>query len=288
MQLLRPADVPMHAAAGVYRYSRLRAVMGMLAALGAASGAALFAWIASAPPLYGIAGLIALGMWFAKRAVRARFAPSNWLVRMTHDGIYVQLRSYLNQHLPAQDRSVVFIPFGEIRALMLGSERRLIASSSSPRHRGNVKVERRRLVVLDLAADASALACALAEELTRKAPREPRWYGSSAVFHRHHPARMAAPDRLEIEWNVVPVATQFRDALLRAAPHVASAQEPVRTISYLDVDGLDREEQEKRLRELIETGDALAAIRIVRQIHGCDLAEARRRVDEMRARASRS
>jgi hypothetical protein len=99
-----------------------------------------------------------------------------------------------------------------------------------------------------------------------------------------HALRVVARE-VEIAWNVVPAATQFRDALLRAAPHVASAQEPPCTISYLDVDELDRE---KRLRELIETGDTLAAIRIVRQIHGCDLAEARRRIDDLRAGTGRS
>jgi len=58
-----------------------------------------------------------------RRILLARLRPSNWLAQIASDGVFIQFRSYLNYQLPADDLTVVFISFSDIRATRLVRER---------------------------------------------------------------------------------------------------------------------------------------------------------------------
>ena len=62
----------------------------------------------------------------------------------------------------------------------------------------------------------------------------------SARFH-HLPVRLAAPDRLQIEWNVVPNAQTFLDALSR---HTLIRPTETTSKDFVNLEGLGRAEQE--------------------------------------------
>lgn len=52
--------------------------------------------------------------WFFWAQLRAAMRESNWVARLTHDGVYLNARSWLNWQLGAGDRTAVFIPYTAI------------------------------------------------------------------------------------------------------------------------------------------------------------------------------
>ncbi len=123
MQLMRLADVPLDPHDRVFYYSRLRAVAGATLLAVVAIAAFVFAWLKGAWPMYYIGALMALCLLIYQRLIIGRFRSSNWLLRMTDHGLFVKFRSYLNHHFSAQDLTVVFLPYSEIRSARMVKER---------------------------------------------------------------------------------------------------------------------------------------------------------------------
>ncbi|HZP66533.1 MAG TPA: hypothetical protein VFB32_09490, partial [Rudaea sp.] len=236
---MRLRDVQQRAEDHVFRYSLLRA--SLLLAVAVAIVTALLRYGAQANSLVpgAIALLILLGLLLFRRLFLARLRGSNWLVRANDAGIYVHFRSYANYHFPEDDLTVAFIPYAEIRSARIVRETSRVMSDDGP------TTYRRRLVELQLGVDGDELAAALAAEIARPAPRVQHWYGTSSSVVRHYPVRMAAPDRVQIEWEVVPAARSLLGLLPRAsAPATAS-------LDFTALAALPREAQDARLRELI-------------------------------------
>jgi hypothetical protein len=126
-------------------------------------------------------------------------------------------------------------------------------------------------VELELGVDAAPLAQALAGESAKRA--------SIGATYRHYPVRMASPTTLQLEWSVAPRAEVLLDSL-RQYTTIAAPIETSRDYSHLE--GLSRAEQERRLKELTETGQTIAAIRIARTLYSYDLAQARAFVEDLR------
>src|SRR5262245_35981575 len=126
MEVLRSADVPIHRRGQEFRYSRVRAGAGttILAAVAVALigfGRMQNSWIA-----YYITGLILVALLIFHNLVTARFRPTNWLVRVTDDGLFIKFRSYLNYRFSDQDHTIVFVPYSEISSAKLVKERQAI------------------------------------------------------------------------------------------------------------------------------------------------------------------
>ena len=94
---------------------------------------------------------------------------------------------------------------------------------------------------------------------------------SSSRYH-HLPVRLAAPDRLQIEWGVVPNAQTFLDALTR---HTLVRPTETTSKDFVNLEELGREEQESRLLELTASGDKIAAIAMARRLYAYDLTQAK-------------
>lgn len=273
MDLLRLSDVNTTPRDRVFYYSRLRALVFAVVALGGA-GALLFRAVSAHwKPGYYLAAVILFFGLFLKRMVTARFHPSNWLVRMNDTGLFIQLRSYLNYHLPAQDLTVVFLSYGEIR-----SARRVRESARVSDSQGKNATQVRHYIELELAGDIQPLAKALQAELAEKAPSEKRWYGSSSTLYQDHPVRMLSAPFLQLRWQVVPRAAKFLDAL---RPYTTIADPVSVSEDFVHLEALGTEEQKKRLRELKERGDSVAAIYMARRIYGCGLEQAHSIVDNL-------
>jgi len=273
MRLLRLGDVDPSRHDQVFYYSRVRALVFAFVALGA--GAALLVRAASTHwnAGYYLAAVILLFVLLLKRFVTARFRPSNWLVRMNDTGLFIQFRSYLNYHLPAEDLTVVFLSYHEIPSARLVRERARVSDS-----RGGNATQIRRYIELELAEDIQPLAKALQAEMVEKAPSEKRWYGSSSTLYEDHPVRMSSPPFLQLRWQVVPRAQKFLDAL---RPYTTIADPVCTSEDFVHLQALSREEQEKRLRDLKERGEKIAAIYMARKIYGCGLAQARSIVENL-------
>jgi hypothetical protein len=270
MRLLKLSDIPVTERDLVFHHSPARALGAAVAVACASAGLVLLGWHDSGI-FYCAAGLLVLGQVLFRRLVLARFRPSNWLVRMTADGLFIQFRSYLNYHFPVGDLTVVFLPHREIRSAVLVRQRRDIPGRDERGRRATVSERIRRLVRLELAGDPAPLRAALASESARKAPTERRWYGTASTRYKHCPVRMASPTLLELEWEVVPGPEILLDGL---GPHAEVATPLEETGDFASLRGLSREDQERRLLDLAETGQTVAAVGLARELFALDLAEA--------------
>jgi hypothetical protein len=235
MRLLRLADVPTNERDRVFRYSPGRAVLATGAVIGASGGLGALAWHEGSWVAFCAAVVLLAGLLVLRRLVAARFRPSNWLLRMGDEGVFVQFRSYLNYHFSENDLTVVLIPFEEIRSARLVRERRDILERENPSARVD-RVTRvwRRLVELELAVDAAPLARALAEESARGAP--------IGRTYRHYPVQMGSPSALQLEWNVAPRASVLLKGL---ASHTRIARPREVSRDDAQLGGLRREAREE-------------------------------------------
>ena len=281
MRLMRLSDVQTSPADRVFAYSRLNAIVVLIAVLGAAAWAIYHALNTHWKPGYYIGGMILIFVELMRRFVGARFRPSNWLVRMNDEGIFIQFRSYLNYHLPPEDLTVVFVSYGEIRSARLIKER---VTVPDPQGHGN-ETQFLRHVELELAGDVAPLAQALEAEQTEKAPAEKRWYGSSSTLYQDHPVRMESPPFLRIHWQVVPGTHKFLDAL---RPYTTIADTVSLTQDFSHLQSLSRDDQQKQLRELAARGQTIGAIYTARKLYGCSLADAKQMVEGLQSRSQSS
>jgi hypothetical protein len=280
MQLMRLADAPMDPHDRVYYYSRLRAVVGATLLATVAIGAFAFAWIKGAWPMYYIAAVVALCLLLYQRLIFGRFRSSNWLLRMTDHGLYVKFRSYLNHHFAAEDLTVVFLPYSEMRSARMVKERQ--ESPDRDQHSAMTRTTRRTLE-LELSSNSTDFALALAAERERVFGKIP--YGNRRISSRYHhfPVRLVSRALLRIEWGVVPGSQKILGALTRHTL-VQSAAEA--TKNYTNLDQLSRQEQETRLVELAESGDMIGAIAIARRLYSYDLTAAKQFVEGLISKQS--
>jgi hypothetical protein len=272
MRLLRATEVPATPRDRVFRSSPLYGVLFVLACFGLCAGMIVSRW--PGPRLaYYLSATILIFLLLMHKLVVARFSPSNWLVRVADDGLFIHFRSYLNDHLSAEDPTVVFLPYPDIRSTRLIRERLQTLDSDGAR-----SVQTRRLVELELAIDPAPLAAALATECARSAAWERRWYGRSATLYNDYPVIRQSPPFLRLEWQVAPRASVFLDCLrqrVQIAPPVAISED------FTNLQGLSRERQEQRLRELNQRGHTIDAVYMARRLYGLDLTQASKFVKEL-------
>ena len=278
MQLLRLNEVVTSPQDRVFRYSPVRATLLALGVVGFSAALVLVDWEGRSRSAYYvayyIAGFLLLCLLLMRRFLVARFLPSNWLVRMRHDALLIQFRSYLNYyHLPAEDFTVILIPYREIRSARLVRERANIQAQ------GGASVQTRRLIELELSGDLEPVSKALAAELARPAPQQRTWYGTTSTLYEHYPVRMVSSPFLQIEWSVRPSATSFLDVL---RPHTTIAPPMMVSEDFAHLGRLSRDEQEKRLRELDQRGRTIAAVYMARRLYGYDLNQAQAFIEGLR------
>src|SRR5438045_5409727 len=278
MRLLRLADVEQSRNDRVFSYSRITA--SLLATIAIAAGVALLlrAYSANWKAGYYLAAVIILFAALLKTFVTARFRPSNWLVRMTDLGIFIQFRSYLNYHLPADDLTVVFLSFGEICSARFVRERAQVSDAE-----GNPTTQTLRHVELELAGDVGPLATALETELVEKAPTVKHWYGRSSTLYEDHPVQMQSPPFLRLRWQAVPGAHKFLDAL---SSYTTISDPVLISQDFTHLESLTPEEQRKRLRDLAQRGETISAIYLAPRLYGFGLEEAREKINALRQNAS--
>ena len=278
MRLLRLAEVETGPNDRVYCDSRSRAILLAMALVGAAAWLVFNAITTGWKLGYYIAAVMVLFLELMRRFFTARFRPTNWLVRMNDEGMFIQFRSYLNYHLPAEDLTVVFLSLSEMRSARLIRER---VTTPDPQGRGTV-TQFLRYVELELAGNVAPLATALEAEITEKAPMEKRWYGKSSTLYQDHPVRMQAPPFLQMRWQVAPGAKKFLAAL---RPYTTIAETVSLSEDFTNLQSLSRDEQQKRLRELARRGETIAAVYMARKLYGCGLVEAKEMVDGLRTQS---
>ncbi|HEY3975503.1 MAG TPA: hypothetical protein VGM18_21065 [Candidatus Sulfotelmatobacter sp.] len=266
MQLMHESEVPITARDRVYRASRLYAVL--FAGAGLALSAVLIWPHGRRTPLPFFGGALLLAILLLHRFVTARFHPSNWLVRMGDQGVFLHFRSYLNDELSADDPTVVFLPFGEIRSARLVKEK----VTTPDLVKQNASTTRTvRWIEFELGIDPAPLADALATECGRPAVPVKRWYGDSSTLYLDYPVLMQVPPFLRIKWQVVPGAKAFLNAIrsyVEIAPEVKIAAD------FSDPHRLSDEQKHTRLHDLDQRGETIVATYLAMRLYGYDLTEA--------------
>jgi hypothetical protein len=278
IRLVRAVEVPETDRDLVFRASRLHAVLVVLISLGVAAAVLFYRWPARTPSYY-VAGLILLILLALHRFVTARFHPQNWLVRKGDEGLFIHFRSYLNERLNPDDPTVMFLAYSDIRSARLVREHLEIPDSSS---QNRTETQIIRWIELELAIDPTPVADALAEEGGRSGVPEKHWYGTSTTLYRDYPVQMQVPPFLRIKWQ----ATPGPGALLDTLPErIEIAPEVVVKADFGSLQNLSADEQTKRLRELKQRGQVIAAVYLARRTFHCSLADAKKFVDSVQERS---
>lgn len=265
MQLMCAAEVPQTERDLVFRASRVHAVLTVMVCLGFCVWFILRTW--PHPKIaYIVTGVVLLVLLLMHQFVIGRFHPLNWLVRAGDEGLFIHFRSYLNEHLSPDDPTVIFLPYSEIR-----SARRVRERVTTPDINGRSTTEFQRWVELELATDPAPVVDALATERGRPAAPEKRWYGTSSTLYLDYPVQIQTPPFLRIRWQVVPGPAVLLNAL-RARVEIAPEVKVSEDFSALQ--NLSAAEQQKRLQELNQRGQSIAAIYMARRLYGCSLTEA--------------
>jgi hypothetical protein len=272
---------------GQFRYSSLNVFIGFLILTAITSGFAYLAVLAYAEDAWlGVVICSWCGFWFALFALltwkqfRARSLPTNWLMRLQTNGILLKFRSYRNHHLNDQDAVVAKISFSEIEWAREHKLRRDLPGTQQ----GETESRYTRYVELKLR-DAEA-AQSLKEQLFQERQRWPEWQrrwwgGRSRGLNRHYPVTVVDASVVRIEWQVRPALRDF----LSAISLFVSVIDPSKTkVNYRQIDELPQKQQEDLVLELIESGNNLGAIRVIRKLYGYKTTQAKQFLDELSRR----
>lgn len=276
MQLMRERDVPVMNSDRVFRYSRARAVLVYLTMVGGLVALFVAGARGHTVALQIVAAIALLPVFLSRRFLVARFRSSNWLVRETENGLYLHFRSYLNYHFSADDPTVAFIPYRELSRARWVRERRERPDLENPRF---MVRETRQVAELDLTCDTAAFAAALAEERSRPAPREPRWYGNSAVKFKDYPIAVEGTT-VQLVWQCVPRIKAFLGALERR--HVRLDEGAERSTSYQTTAASSRADDEREIAALARSGQLRAAVAKAALVYMKEPAKAKQVIDALR------
>ena len=212
MQLMRERDIPAKNNARVYTYARWHVVLVYVLLLGLAVGLFEIGVRNHVFFLKFLGALFGCFVFLGRRFLLARFRTSNWLARTDENGVYLKFRSYLNYHFPADELTVVFFPYREIRSAHRTRERRQTGMVGNDSRSVQVVT----LVEIELTCDVGELRSVVRQENSRPGPTEKRWYGSSSSRANHCPLVVDERGRLHVLWECTPSAASF---LTKLAPH---------------------------------------------------------------------
>jgi hypothetical protein len=282
MQLLPPEQVPSMIQGRVCRQSRLVSVVGAVVMalmvvgfpLFLLSKAELAGWVWM--PVSIVVALIVLA--FARLAAKSLRAE-NWLLRIAPDGLWINLRSYLNRDF-APGATVLFVPYAEIAGVGEHSVKR------EERNNGRITTWTDRYLEIHLVEPALAeLAAEIAEERRRVA--EGVHLGglvTSSGRHHHVPVTVPREDLLRISWRgrqdfVVPwLKSVLRELTAKCMVHESTVDDAD------NADALTANDLDRLILERVETGDMFGAVKLLRDQRGYSLKDAKQFVDELTVR----
>jgi hypothetical protein len=201
-----------------------------------------------------LAGLLALLLgrvvW---RMLVATLRPSNWLLAVSSEALFVKFRSYLNWHFDGAEAVVVYVPFSEISSM-----HKTTCRTDTP-DVGRRIIRYHRYLDLHLNHEETELLReAIVRERTQRLGRGWRW--------RHVPVTVPKPNLLRIEW------------LGRSM--LAALEGFVKTDPALKYKAEEGGSQEDILRRL-EQGHTMDAIRLAQIRYAMSLAEAKKFVEQL-------
>jgi hypothetical protein len=207
----------------------------------------------------------------------AKLRPTNWIVWARPDALWINFRSY--QDCGSCDaETVVRIEFSEIAEVVQTGEVYYTPSSEG----GSVRQSIQSLDIRLTHDRTDELAAAIAVDRTRPPPE--RKIGGIGVTTRpsHFPVSIPVAGTIRIAWRGGTgnwVAPSLRH-LLAELTGLVSTGEATRSIAP-DWRELSETELDDRILRLVQAGDTIAAVDLLRSRRGFSTKEARRFVDEL-------
>jgi hypothetical protein len=246
----------------VFRQARWTLLLILVISLAAVGGPVAIAYYSKAPCVYlfavvGIIMPLLLGQIF-----RRSLLPSNWLMRYRPEGLLIQFRSYLNAHFPPEDTIAFELPAGKIAWIGKTVEGRVWSSGDGTSYQ--------RVSYLDImpaGVDLSDLKRHL--EAERKVQGRTGRYSSSRYLH--YPVRVLDNGVIRLDWEGI---TPGIGKALRILSQSFPVRPDERSRSDLTTPADTLAGMEAQVRQLLDSGEKVSAIRLVRTGRGCSLTEA--------------
>lgn len=216
--------------------------------------------------------------WLAMIALNA-FRPENWLLRISPDGLWINIRSHHNRKFaPAQ--TVLFVPYLEIAGVNSRTVKRLEKNNGR-----NTSWTDQFLEVRLHDAAPPEVATEISEERRRRTTGS--HFGgfiTSSGRNNHVPVTLPSDDLLRLTWRgrfdfVVPSLAKTLGELAAECTIV----EPV-VEGPADMQTLSAAEVDRQILERVEHGDTLAAVQLLRDQRGMTLKQAKDFIDELTVR----
>ncbi len=251
------------------RQSPLRGLVGSLIFCAVLIGLVFLLWHRGFPWfVWGwCAGLAALLVpWLVYDAL-VKFRSANWLLWLGPDGLWINLRSYQNCHLP-EAANILHLPYKEIATAHRHLE--TWTTPAEPSSRAGTHWKQESLELSLASGETREIAKALVDERGRRA----------AIKGKHQAVTVPAAGVVRIAWSghgndVEPPLTRVLDELSR---HVR-VDEPTRTdrAHWLQ---LSEDELDELVAQLVRSGDEFAAVALLIRRRGCSSTEAHNFVEE--------
>lgn len=281
MELHRPSDVSFGIDGLLCRQSRLMGAVGTLVMSGILGGAPVLFWALEAPALVwgGCAAVTLVVVLLLVHDLLAKFRPTNWLMWIGPDALWINVRSYQNGRL-AEAATVARLEYAEVAGAL-----RYIESYSTPTGSRGTSVQWKEMS-LELRlkhAETGELRAALSEERRRWAP-ERVYFGFIRVASRasHHPVTLPADDVIRVAWrggrgnHAVPSLETALDELGRRVTLAGTSRR-----DRADWDELSDAELNEQILHLVRTGARISAIRLLVRRRGYTTTEAHRFVEAL-------
>lgn len=291
MRLYSASEVVPDGTGLLCRQSRVGGILGYAVICLLLGGAPVVWWLLEAPwPVWGGCALLAVVVVpLLVSDLVQRLHPSNWVLWIRPDGLWINFRSYQDKRPPDDMPAVAHVEFSEIDRVQP-----LVESYSTPTGHGNSSVRHREesLLIQLKESEGSVLQEALAAERSRM-PAERVVLGFIRVASKasHFAVSMAAPTTIHIAWrgghgnHVVPGLERVLDHVGRVAGiQLAVSLDPLRE-DRRSWDEMDDRQLDELIQHLVDTGARIDASRLLVKRKGYSTTEARRRIEELARRS---
>jgi hypothetical protein len=185
-------------------------------------------------------------------------------LKIAHDGLYVQLRSYLNYHFGGDAKTVVFIPYADIRAVSRHTWRLDldVFQKASARVERYLKVEMR-------GGNIKPVRQAIIAEKNFDPPR--RWFAS--LKFGDLPMKVFKDGRVYVRWpgrSVLRELERFVDVIKPSREQADNARSGPKDKSNEDL-----------IVDLVERGNKVDAVWLTQQTYGMNTTEAHDFVEQL-------
>lgn len=246
----------------------------------------LWRWFEAPWPVWGGCTLLAVFVVpFLVQDMRAKFRPTNWVLWIRRDGLWIHFESYQDCRPDDVDADVVHLEYAEIARIQRHVE--TYSTPSGYQGRRSTRWTEKALLIHLNQADTGTLQEALAAVRSRP-PVERVLLGFVRVRSRatHFAVTMPSPTVIRIAWRggrgnyVVPALETVLDHLATYVAVGEGAREDRPDWHEMDAAQLD-----EQIRNLVNSGSRLEAIRLLVRSQGLSMKEARQQIKEL-ARSS--